>query len=214
MLVKSFRNIPGIDLCNVRRLSLLMLAPGGHLGRFIIWTESAFKALDRIFGTLHKNSRVKMGFRIPRPVMSNTDLQRIINSDEIQSALRPKKKKVFQARKRNPLKNLGAMIKLNPFYLSQKRRNIKLARKSIVKAKERKDKLAKQIEEAKKRKATVTKVKERGVKKPKVVREKKEKAKVKKLWSKPKASKRFLKVLNAPAMAPKRGPEEITPKYQ
>ncbi len=27
------------------------LAPGGHLGRFIIWTKSAFEKLDSIFGT-------------------------------------------------------------------------------------------------------------------------------------------------------------------
>lgn len=28
----------------------LQLAPGGHLGRFIIWTKSAFSKLDEIFG--------------------------------------------------------------------------------------------------------------------------------------------------------------------
>ncbi|KAG7593929.1 Ribosomal protein L4 domain superfamily [Arabidopsis thaliana x Arabidopsis arenosa] len=32
-LVEAFRNIPGIDICNVERLNLLKLAPGGHLGR-------------------------------------------------------------------------------------------------------------------------------------------------------------------------------------
>ena len=26
------------------------LAPGGHLGRFIIWTKSAFDKLDEVFG--------------------------------------------------------------------------------------------------------------------------------------------------------------------
>lgn len=28
----------------------VQLAPGGHLGRFIIWTKSAFDRLDEIFG--------------------------------------------------------------------------------------------------------------------------------------------------------------------
>lgn len=28
----------------------MQLAPGGHLGRFIIWTKSAFDKLDGIFG--------------------------------------------------------------------------------------------------------------------------------------------------------------------
>jgi len=37
-MVKAFRNIPGLDLCHVSRLNLLQLAPGGLLGRFIIWT--------------------------------------------------------------------------------------------------------------------------------------------------------------------------------
>jgi large subunit ribosomal protein L4e len=50
-LIKSVRNVPGVDICNVHRLNLKQLAPGGHLGRFIIWTESAFRALNKIFGT-------------------------------------------------------------------------------------------------------------------------------------------------------------------
>merc|ERR1712132_2474 len=50
-LVKAFKNIPGIELCCVERLNLLQLAPGGHLGRFIVWTSSAFNALDSIYGS-------------------------------------------------------------------------------------------------------------------------------------------------------------------
>ena len=30
--------------------SAVQLAPGGHLGRFIIWTRSAFERLDEVFG--------------------------------------------------------------------------------------------------------------------------------------------------------------------
>eukprot|EP00494_Astrolonche_serrata_P030471 UN30739 len=44
-LVQAFRNIPGVDLCCVDRLNLLQLAPGGHVGRLCVYTESAFKAL-------------------------------------------------------------------------------------------------------------------------------------------------------------------------
>jgi large subunit ribosomal protein L4e len=53
-IVKAFRNLPGVELVNVRRLNLLQLAPGGHLGRFIIWTEGAFALLDEVFGTFDK----------------------------------------------------------------------------------------------------------------------------------------------------------------
>ena len=35
---------------NVMFACCLQLAPGGHLGRFIIWTKSAFDQLDSIFG--------------------------------------------------------------------------------------------------------------------------------------------------------------------
>jgi len=53
-LVKAFRNVPGVETCNVYRLNLSQLAPGGQLGRFVIWTASAFKALDKVFGTYTK----------------------------------------------------------------------------------------------------------------------------------------------------------------
>merc|ERR1711941_246809 len=49
-LTQAFRNLPGVELCQVSRLNLLRLAPGGHLGRFIVWTEGAFKQLDSVFG--------------------------------------------------------------------------------------------------------------------------------------------------------------------
>jgi len=33
----------GITLISVDRLNLLKIAPGGHVGRFLIWTESALR---------------------------------------------------------------------------------------------------------------------------------------------------------------------------
>merc|ERR1719359_2810748 len=50
-LTRAFRNIPGVELADVSRLNLLQLAPGGHVGRFVIWTEGAVAKLDGIFGT-------------------------------------------------------------------------------------------------------------------------------------------------------------------
>ena len=61
-IVKAFRNIPGVELANVSRLNLLQLAPGGHLGRFIIWTESAFALLDQIYGTFDSPSTFKKDY--------------------------------------------------------------------------------------------------------------------------------------------------------
>jgi len=124
-LTKAFRNLPGIELVAVSRLNLLQLAPGGHLGRFIIWTKDAFEKLDSLYGTYKKASQQKHDYRLPRPMLTNADVTRIINSDEIQSALRAKiPQQKIHTRKKNPLKNLGFMIKLNPHAKTLKRRDL------------------------------------------------------------------------------------------
>jgi len=62
-ITRAFRNIPGITLLKVDRLNLLKVAPGGHVGRFAIWTESAFKKLDSIYGTYKKASQEKNDYK-------------------------------------------------------------------------------------------------------------------------------------------------------
>lgn len=89
-LTRAFRNIPGLELMNVEKLNLLRLAPGGHVGRFIIWTESAFRKLDEIYGTWKAESKLKRNYTLPQPKMANTDLSRLLKCQEIQSVLRPK----------------------------------------------------------------------------------------------------------------------------
>ena len=54
---------PGITLQNVNKLNLLRLAPGGHVGRFCIWTESAFRKLDELYGTWRKASTLKVDYK-------------------------------------------------------------------------------------------------------------------------------------------------------
>ena len=138
-VVKAFRNLPGVDVANVERLNLLDLAPGGHLGRFVIWTESAFKKLEEVYGSFDAPSQKKKGFVLPRPKMTNADLGRIINSDEVQSVVKPLNKEVKRRENRkNPLKNMAAVLKLNP-YLGTARKMATLAEAARVKA--RKEKL-------------------------------------------------------------------------
>jgi large subunit ribosomal protein L4e len=55
-IVRAFKNVPGVETCPVESLNLLQLAPGGHVGRFVIWTESAISALDKVYEN-------KSGFR-------------------------------------------------------------------------------------------------------------------------------------------------------
>jgi len=122
-LDKAFRNIPGVDLALVDNLSLLDLAPGGHLGRFIIWTKGAFEKLDSLFGTYEEGAQFKSGFNLPRSFLSNADLARIINSDEIQSIIKPAVTAApVLPKKSNPLRNSAAKIALNPYHATVKAR--------------------------------------------------------------------------------------------
>lgn len=144
---RTARNLPGVDTCNVHRLNLLQLAPGGHLGRFIIWTKDAFKALNNIFGNYRAKGVEKGGYVLNRSCMTVADLARIINSDQVQGKLRSiKTKEVAHTKiKRNPLKNRGAMKRLNPYdavrreaeQKAQAERNAKRA--AAIKAKRTKD---------------------------------------------------------------------------
>merc|ERR1711887_153801 len=130
---KAFRNLSGVEVCSVDRLNLLQLAPGGHLGRFVVFTEAAFAKLDGIFGGANgKLSEEKKGYRVPRSMMTNSDLPRIINSDEVQARVTPAKTQTkFRRIKKNPLKNLGVMVKLNPYARKQKREGPNAGKKAM-----------------------------------------------------------------------------------
>jgi len=133
-ITQAMRNIPGVELANVERLNLLRLAPGGHLGRFIIWTEGAFRRLDAIYGTDTEFATEKNGYRLPRHTMGNADVSRIINSDAIQSVLRPVAAAPKRAQlKKNPLKNINVMLRLNPYAAVLKRAEAKAQEKPTAK---------------------------------------------------------------------------------
>jgi large subunit ribosomal protein L4e len=124
-IFQGFRNLPGVDVASVDALNLLDLAPGGHLGRFIIFSENAFNKLNDVYGTFRKESKSKKGYTLPQPQMSNADITRVINSDEVQSVVRAKRtgsKKTGQ--KKNPLTNLQALLKVNPYAKTMKRHAI------------------------------------------------------------------------------------------
>jgi len=115
-LSKAFRNIPGVETCSVDHLNLLKLAPGGHVGRFCIWTESAFKKLDAIYGTWRKPSEAKKNWNLPMPKMAVTDLSKLLKSEEIRKVLRAPQRKIKRSVvKTNPLKNVRTMLQLNPY---------------------------------------------------------------------------------------------------
>jgi len=59
-------------------------------------------------------------------MMTNADVARLVNSDEVQSAVRAPRKPEIARRplKKNPLRNLGALLKLNPYAKVQRREAI------------------------------------------------------------------------------------------
>jgi len=139
-LIKALRNIPGVEVAHVSRLNLLQLAPGGHVGRFIIWTESAFKELNNVFGTYTQPSQQKKGWTLPVHEVTNPDISRVINSNEIQSAIRQQKSNTYthHVQKHNPLNNTKALDKINP--------NARLVRETASRVnKERREARQKQI---------------------------------------------------------------------
>merc|ERR1712164_33604 len=85
---KAYRNLSGVEVACVERLNLLQLAPGGHLGRFCVWSKEAFDRIDAIYGTNKRKSEEKNGYQPPRAQMSNSDLPRVINSSEVQGVAR------------------------------------------------------------------------------------------------------------------------------
>merc|ERR1712043_127707 len=100
-------------------------------GRFCVWSQSAIEELEKIYG--------ESGKRIPEACMDNADLARIINSDEIQSVLNPAKRRPYQyARKKNALRNIHALQRINPYAAEKKRK----ARAEIESMAERKDEIA------------------------------------------------------------------------
>jgi len=135
-LTRAFRNIPGIETINVDKLNLLRLAPGGHVGRFVIWTEDAFRRLDALYGTWKTKSVEKKNYNLPMHKMANTDLARLLKGPEIRRAIRPPKTKVQRyIMKKNPLKNIRVMLRLNP-HVAVMRRKTYLHAERVKKAKE------------------------------------------------------------------------------
>ena len=114
---KAARNIPGVEVCHVERLNLLQLCPGGHLGRFVIWTKDAFEKLNSIFGDRKNPGVEKKGYILERPMLTNANIARIINSDDIQSVVKKMEKNtvMHDKQKKNPLTNKVKMNYLNPY---------------------------------------------------------------------------------------------------
>lgn len=128
-LTRAFRNIPGVDLCHVDRLSVLKLAPGGTLGRLCLYTAGAFQRLQLLYGRTDGvgTAQLKKGYHLPRAMLTNADISRIINSDEVQTIVRPALRPPPKRKQhKNLLTNRSVHLRVNPAAKTIKR-NAKLA---------------------------------------------------------------------------------------
>lgn len=65
---------------------------------------------------------------LPTAKISNPDVTRLINSDEIQSVVRPAKSKISKrpwTQKKNPLVNKAVLFRLNPYAKTLRRQELR-----------------------------------------------------------------------------------------
>lgn len=111
--------------------------------------EQSFFCLSKFLKFAFILLQVKKNYNLPHPIMANTDLTRLLKSEEIKRVLRAPKKAVHRAvRRLNPLTNSKQMVKLNPY--------AEVTRRRALLAKEKK-KYADQITKATKAKKVLPK---------------------------------------------------------
>src|SRR5699024_1649666 len=112
-LVRAFRNTPRVETASVFSLNLLQLAPGGHLGRPIVWTSSAFKARSARSGGGTAPAALQDDDLLPQHVVPSAGIRRVSNSPETQSVLRAPRVEgptnCGVVHKENPLRNRQVM---------------------------------------------------------------------------------------------------------
>jgi len=134
---------------------LLQIAPGGSLGRLIVWSEGAFNKLQKMYGNYRTGAPMKKGYTLPRHQMTNADLARLINSNEVQVSLNPVKEPPrHKSQAKNPLKNHSVMCRLNPAAASMRRtatRELIKGTKEFEKVQDRKRKREEEAKDSRKK---------------------------------------------------------------
>lgn len=108
---KAFRNIEGVDLMSVERMSLLELCPGGHLGRLVLWVEDAFLHLNSLYGKIGEKSSLKKDYVLPAGIVSTDNVEDVFYSDEVQALLDCEIQSCLERSVRSPKK----IVEINPY---------------------------------------------------------------------------------------------------
>ncbi|KAF9016794.1 ribosomal protein L4 [Hymenopellis radicata] len=99
--IEQIKEVPLVVSSAAESFKKTNTPPGGHLGRLVIWTEASTHEKDYILLTAK---------------ISNPDVTRLINSDEIQSIVRPASQKIQKRpwTQKNPLRNKAVLFR-RPF---------------------------------------------------------------------------------------------------
>lgn len=85
------------------------------MGRLAIWSDSAFRQLDKLYGTRKTGSVKKSGFHLPIAKMANADLGRLLHCREVSSVVKSRRMHLQRPGpkvKKNPLKNQQVSCKI------------------------------------------------------------------------------------------------------
>ena len=77
-ITRAFRNVPSVSLMSTDHMNLLKLAPGGHVGRLVIWSQDAFQDLNKFFGD-YKSAETKLP--VSKMEVSITNYLRVKSND-------------------------------------------------------------------------------------------------------------------------------------
>jgi large subunit ribosomal protein L4e len=80
-----------------------------------------------LYISFYRSSSEALSFSLPTAKIANPDVTRLINSDEIQSVVRPAGQKTQKrpwTQKKNPLVNKAILFRLNPYAKTLRRQEI------------------------------------------------------------------------------------------
>lgn len=101
--LKAFRNIPGVEIKHISKVTVLDVCPGGHAGRLILWTEDAMINIENVI--------TKQNYTPLQSLSKNDDLDSFFYSDEVQAYVEVKPYIGELIRKQDP----KSILSMNPY---------------------------------------------------------------------------------------------------
>jgi len=94
---KAFGSLPGVSVMNVKSMNLKRLAPGGEVGRLVVWTEDAVKEMNEKIEKMTEKTEINRSNS--RKVMNETDVKELLNLPYVKSKLNKKENLITKMNK-------------------------------------------------------------------------------------------------------------------